>query len=418
MNKLYLIIISCIVLNVAKAQSLDDIADMINGKKMENARAAIENYLNDPKNAAKPDGWYFKGYIYNTLSYENNMNTQQKFNYKKTSFEAFRKNQQLDPKDVRMTLEQFQSYLGLYTGFYDLGATQFNDRQYTDAYNSFLKAQEVEDYILAKNYKYKDVVLTKLDTGLTLNIATSALQAKDEVNAIKYYKKLSDANVSGSTYKEVYEYLGNYYAENDAATFQTFIVKARSLYPGDEYWNDLEIQVVRKSGDKNALYAKYDQLVKEYPANFMIAYNYAVELYNEMYTGDAKNITDEKKLKLTNVIKAAMANDKGKDATLLLSNHIFNQAADLANQASLLRGNKPEDVKKRKELNSASVKMMDEYIPYAEQVTKWMEEKTDLKSGQKANLKGIYNNLSDAYAAKGDAQRADGYRRKADAVKF
>ena len=56
---------------MAMGQDLDDIREMLNKSKFREAKTAIDSYLSDAKNANKSDAWYYKGRIYNSLSYEN-----------------------------------------------------------------------------------------------------------------------------------------------------------------------------------------------------------------------------------------------------------------------------------------------------------------------------------------------------------
>lgn len=111
----------------------------MNKRQFKSAKDAIDKYMADPKNNIKPDGWYYKGRIYNSLSYDSTLSKKEIYDLKLQAFEAFQKNQQLDDKDLRMKVEQYQSYLDLYFGYYDLGATQFNAKDYSGAYESFKK---------------------------------------------------------------------------------------------------------------------------------------------------------------------------------------------------------------------------------------------------------------------------------------
>ena len=407
-------LIICLIAGIqSHSQSLEDIQKMFGNKDYTGAKTAIVKYLADPKNNTKADGWYYKGYIYNAYSREASVIAADQLDYKSTAFDAFKKYQQLDVNDVRMKLEFWKSYLDLYFGLYDLGAKLFNDKNFELALKAFLKSQEVEDYILSKKYTYPEAKLYHLDTALVLNTAIAANQAKDEVTAVKYYQKLVDASVAADNYLEVYEYMGNYYADkNDGANLAAVLTKARTFYPQTTYWNELEIKMAGKSGDKKALYSKYEEMIDRYPADFTIGYNYAVELYNDLYGRDAKTATDAGRQKLTAVIKKVIPNDKGIDAIMLMSNHIFNMAADYAGQASIIKGAKPEDIKKKKELNATSLRIMDEYIPYAEQAMKWFQDQPTLKSSQKATFRSLLTNMSDVYIAKGDPKKAAEYDKR------
>jgi hypothetical protein len=76
-------------------------------------------------------------------------------------------------------------------------------------------ANDIKDFILSKKYKNDNMQLVSFDTSLIMNIAICAMSAKNEAEAIVYYSKLTDANVSGKEYQEVYQYLIEYYKKNN-----------------------------------------------------------------------------------------------------------------------------------------------------------------------------------------------------------
>jgi len=91
--------------------------------------------------------------------------------------------------------------------------------------------------------------------------------------------------------------------------------KGRTLYPTDDYWTEVELERVEKSGDKQALIAKYEELMKRYPQKFSYPYNLSVSLYNQLYIGDTRP-ADAVALqnKLTELLKTAINLDKAVDS--------------------------------------------------------------------------------------------------------
>ncbi len=418
MKKMYFLLLLIFSSWAGFSQSLDDIADMMAKKDFAAAKAAIDKYLSDEKNAAKPEAWYYKGRVYNSYSYEKSTPESELLGLKTAAFEAFKKNQVMDSKDVRMKIENYGSYLDLYYGFYDLGATLFNGRKYDDAFGAFKKALEVGEYILGKNYTYPQATIYKLDTALVLNTAISATQAKKDDESIVYYRKLTDANVSGEGYKEVYEYLVEYYnKKGNKEELDQMLAKAKKFYPSNNYWNQVELDNIAAKGDKEVLLAKYEEMIGADPENFALNYNYAVELYNKNYGSDDKKTDEASREKLTAVLKKTIAIDKGIDATVLMANHTYNMASDAVSAASMVKGTKPEDVKKKAELKAISNRKMDDCIIYSDQVVKFYEAMPDLKAKQAANLKIVLGYLTDIYNLKGDAKKSAEYEKKRVGVK-
>ncbi len=422
MKKLCFFSFVLFVAAVANAQSLDDIGKLMEKNKYAAAKVSIEKYIADPKNAASAEAWYYKGRIYNSLSKDSTVAKQDAYNYKQIAFDAFKKNQQLDKFDLRMKTEFYKSYLDLYLGFYDLGAQNFNLKNYPAAYNSFSKSQEMENFILSKNYLYDEIKLNKLDTALVMNIAASALQASDTLNAVINYRRITDAGITGLDYERVYEYLGRYYLEKkDNSNAQMILAKAKTAYPTNNFWNALEVEQISKSGDIKALLARYDELYNKDPRNFANSYNYAVEMYNSLWANVNKSPDTALFLKLTTVLKSAIAVDESMDATMLLNNHLFNVAADYSTKAALIKvikTTKPDELKKKKDLNASSINYMNELIPYGESMIKFLSAKTTLTTKQKINYKQVANYLSDAYRVKGDLKKSAEYDKITDSIKF
>jgi len=384
------------------------------------AKAGIDNYLLNPKKANDAEALYYKGRIYNSLSREEETSKNDAFIYKSTAFESFKKYQLIDKKDVYMLLENHTSYLDLYYGFYDLGAKQFNSKNFEGAEMAFKKAIEVKDFILSKKYEYNQTTLYATDTSLILNIAAAAIQAKKEDEAVAYYKMLTDVNIAGADFKEIYLYMVDYYSKKDNSTeLKNILTKAKKLYPGDDTWFDTEIKIVSKSGNKEMIFSKYDELLAENPTSFLLSYNYAVEIYNSLYGKEATHPGDiALSDKLTQTIKLAIKNESTTEitATMLMTNHLYNMGFDILNRVSMNKSVKPEDVKKKSELKSIASKSFDDCILYGETVLKHFESITQKTAIQKANYKIVLGYLSEIYTQKKMPAKAAEYDKKSAAT--
>ena len=199
------------------------------------------------------------------------------------------------------------------------------------------------------------------------------------------------------------------------------MAKAKAAYPQNTYWDAIETENISKSGDKKAIFARYETLLAKDPTNFLNGYNYSIELYNSIYVKDYKTIDSATSAKLVSVLKATIPNDKGIDANTLLSNHLFNEAADYSSRALLIKEGKlakPADLKKKKELNAKAVAKMDEFIPYAEKSLKYYEAQPKLTVNQKIKYQQVLTSLSDVYNAKANPKKAAEYDKIKAAVKF
>ena len=409
----FIILFLMIVSFTGISQSLEKVSKAIDKGDYKEAKVMIDKIFESPNKASDPESVYFKARVYNGLSADKTLSSQDRYKLKVEAYQAFLKNQELDPKDMRMKLEAYLSYLDLYGGFYDLGVLFFNDKSYDEAFNSFLKSYEVESYITTKGYTFEQAKFPPVDTALVMNIGLSAQLAKNEKEAAKYYQKLVDANVSGKQYEAVYESLAVYYEKNgDDEALSKLISKSTKLYPSNNFLNEFSLRLMEKKGGKEAVYAKYDDMIKNDPTNFPLIYNYAIDLYNSLYVGDNKPANIEAaQNKLKEVLKLGIQNDKGIDATVLMSNHLYNAASDYFIEASEIKGNKPADLKKKKDLNDKAKILMDEAIPYALTALKYFDSLDSMKTSQKATRVNILATLSDIYNAKGDAKKSAEYEK-------
>ena len=405
-----------------KLKSLKEIGSLMDKQKYYEAKDGIDFILALDINKNDPEAYYYKGRIYNSLSRSISTTKINAYKYKLVAYNAFLKNQAIDKLDLRMKSEFYKSYLDLYLGFYDLGAQFFNEKNYSYAYKAFTKSQGVENFILSKSYEYPELKLNRLDTALTMNIAASALQASDTSNAIINYRRITDAGISGAEYERVYEFLSRYYFEKgDNNQAQTIQAKARSLYPNNKFWDRIEVEQISKSGNTKALFDRYEELYNQDPHNFANTYNYAVEMFNKLWASHNNNPELNLYPILITVLKSAIEVDETMDATMLLSNHLFNVAADYSTKVANISDSKttnPYDLKRKNEYKSLSLNYMNQLIPYAQKMLKFFEGKPTLNNKQKINYKQVAGYLSDAYRVKGDPKKSAEYDTIIDNIKF
>lgn len=399
-------------------QKLEDITKLENANKHKEAKAGIDKFLSDPKNAGEAAAYFYKGKIYNAVSKDTTITPEEAMKLKTDAFEAFKKYQQMDAKELNFILENHGSYFDLYNGYFDIAAKQFSKKNFAASFEGFKNALAVEDFVRSKNYDYGGFKFPTLDTSLILNTAIAANQSKDEASAVIYYRKLADANLVADQYMGVYQFLAEYYMKNnDDANLAAMLEKGRTLFPKDDYWTDVEVDRVAKSGNKQALIAKYEEMIKRYPTKYAYPYNLSVELYNQLYTADnrpANAIALQDKL--TETLKQAIALDKGVDSRMLMTRHLYNYAYDFQDSSKKIKGVKPDDVKKRTDLKNQFIKKIDECIPYAEGAVAYFAGLPTLRPVQKANYKDVLDILSQFYGAKGDVKKAAEYDKKKEDV--
>jgi len=394
------------------AQTLDDIKDLIGKQQMDKAKEQVDKFLANEKNAKKPDGWYYKGVIYNDIAKSDKYKALVTGDARMEAFEALKKYIELDPKNILGTLEQNVRFFDIYNGYFDMAANSFNSKNYDVAFENFKKANTIEEYVASKGFSYNNFSFPKLDTSLLQNTGVSALMAKKSDEAVVYYQKLADAKIAGPTYLEIYQFLVQYYNEKgDKANRDKYIAIGRELYPQDDYW--VEIELKEAGTDKQKLFAKYDELIQKYSDRYLLHYNYAAELFNYLFTQDKKPADyKEVYVKLQDVLKKAIAIKSTPEANLLMARAVYNGIYDLEDASNAIKGNKPDDVKKKNEYKTQIAARFEDMVPYAQAAFDIYAAKSGLKPGEKGNYKVATDLITRYWESKKNAEKVKFYQDK------
>ena len=295
----------------------------------------------DPKNANNANAWYYKGKIYAELARQDSTGTLT-YDAAKEAFDAFKKYQELDAKNVMMTLEQNVGLFSLFDMYYNQGVKKYNAKDYVGAFEKMKNALEVESYISKKGFSYNTYTPPALDTQLLNLTASAAYLAKKEDESIPYWEKLADAKLGTKEYKEVYGLLGQYYLnKGNQQKADQYISTGRQLFPDDDYWVSLEFGNVPTSDTLKRL-ARYEQLTQKYPNNYPLALDYSTELFNYAYTFDKKPADyAARQERVQNAIAKALAIKSTAFANYIMAQHIYNQIYDLDDDLRKVRGTTP-----------------------------------------------------------------------------
>lgn len=399
------------------AQSIEDIEGQFQKGELDKAKASVDAFLTKEKNAAKPDGWWYKGVIYNEIAKNEKYKTLVP-DGRLEAFNAFKKYYELDPKAVRATLEQHVRLFDIYNGYFDKGVADFGASKFDDAYGNFKNALMVEEYISGKGYEYNGFKFPAFDTTLVQNIALSAYRAKKDDDAVVYYKKIADQKIAGKDNVDVYQLLVEYYAKkNDKANKDKYMQLGRELFPADDRWYQMELEEI-DSKDKKALFARYEELMQKYPDKYLMNYNYAVELFNYTYAGETKPADyKESQKKVETVLKTTIEKNKNyPEANVLMARHFYNILYDAQDEILAVKGTTAADQKKRADLKPKMIQAADNLISYAQAAYDLYNAKGTLKAGEKGNFKVVSGYLATAYEIKGDKTKAEEYRKKAEGI--
>jgi hypothetical protein len=410
------------------AQSLDKVKDLLKSKKILDAKSEIDKVVAVDKNQKNAEAWYYKCKIYALIADDSALKAQVPDAHAQ-AFEALKKyietdelaNKEKDKQQLLLKLDAYKPINSIYAGFFQDGANNYNSGKYNEALTDFKGALDARDFMYSKGW-----ITQKADTISTLYAGIAAEKAKKRDDAAFYYSKIADSKLADKKYEDIYKWLANYYAQDksDETNALKYVKLGKEVYPADSSsWNDIELSIYdteldafRKKGNKDSLFAKYEQITNALPNSHVFVYNYGVELYNyaiDTSSGKRPANSDELIAKAKDKLnKSLQIKPDYSQASLLLGTIAFNDAVDLKATTKNIKGQKPEDIKKRADIRTAASKKFDDAIPYFEKVEQVLGPQGKLKQDDKKTLKDAYDSLITIYEQKNQKDKVDAYTKK------
>ncbi len=399
------------------AQKLDKAKDLLDKKKYAEAKTEIDGVLADAKNQKTGEPWYYKGKIYAAVAADNALGAQTPDAHHQ-AMDAFKKYVEIDDKHLLLVLENYKSIIDLYQYYFNTGAAQYKENKFADAFGNFKDCLAVSDYMTLKGWTN-----IKLDTTVILYTGITAEKAGKKDEAATYYGRLAEAKISGESNDQIYGWLVGFYAEKkDNTNAMKYLNLGREAFPQKSaFWDEYEMQMIRDSGDKKALFAQYEKILAKNPSDYLTLYNYSIELYQSAYNDtitlrppNSAETIDKVEVNMKKVIELKPDYING---YLVLGKVIFNKANDISNESKKIRpqGNiklKPDELKKKADLRDQATKKFDEAIPYFEKIDALLGSQGKLKGEDKRALKDTYDLLSAIYDYKGNKEKSNLYTDK------
>lgn len=414
--KRFSLVVLCLLAGIVSFAQKDPLAEVKlsvykKDKDFAKSKESIDKVLADPKNAGNAEAYYWKGYIYNYLAKDEKLKGLCT-DCRMDAFNAMKKYVELDPTLKELKADSNALFYDMYYAYYDMGAKAYNNKDYEAAITNFKNTLAVENYIYKKGLIGPgNAKVNAFDTAIVLYTGVAASQLKKDDVMLEYYQQLIDAGVNEPRYMEIYQTVAEYYRDKkDNNMWMESINKGKKVFGDQDYWYQAEIEMIPKTADKAVVFAKYEDQVNARPKSFFITYNYAVELFKYVYTGDKSPDLEQKRARLNDVLKLSVAADTSNEANVLMAKHLDYWSGDLADAATAIKGVKPEDVKKRNDLKAESAKKVEESRQHAETAIAVYAAKAKLTGRQKSNYKDVLDIMSRYYQSKGDAKKAQEFK--------
>jgi hypothetical protein len=398
------------------AQSVDKAKDLLKAGKLAEAKTEIDKVLAVEKNQKSGDAWFYKLKIYNAIA-AGPLSAQYP-SARDTAFAALEKYCEVDAnKMILLQMDAYKPINEIYQGYFGVGANDYNNGKFDSALYNFKGALAASAFMNGKGWTN-----LKIDTTSTLYAGISAEKAGKKDTAANYYSKIADAHIdtiNKSSMIDIYKWLADYYhTRKDEANARKYLAIGETLYPNDLFFPSTELDMARESGNKDSLWARYDQIVTRFPKNYLFFFNYGLEEYQ--YASDTSsgkrpaNAADITAKAQVNLQKSLELQPDYPQAALVLGQIAYNAGVDFQSEAKKVQGKTPEAAKQRGDLRAAATRKFDEAIPFFEKVDQDLGSKGKLKQDEKSALKDAYDLLITIYEQKGPAgkDKADAYTNK------
>lgn len=406
------------------AQDAKKIKTYLDAKQYEKAKAEVDAAIS--KNPNDPLALYYKSKVYVALATDPQFKTTVP-EAKEQALESFKKAFASD-KDNKVMLvaiqDQYKPIFDLYSRYYESGIQAFNNAKgnkagYADAMTYFIKSNEVGKYINTNKW----AKIPEIDTTIVLLIGQSAYMADKKDSAFKYFKQITDANIhsrdqDASDYSLPYRWLTFHYKEaKDEANFLKYAMMSKKYFPKDDYFDALMLDYYRDKKDYDGLFKKYEETIASFPDSSQYHFNYAADAFNYVYNRDAgiKITNKEAIIKTigTESQKALSLKPNDINTTLLLGQFYYNTGIDLKDQVQAVKGTKPEDIKRKAELNAQAKEAFNKAIPYGEKGISQIES-NGYKKVDKSKYKTIADLMQTIYTSLNQSDKVKLYQQKYD----
>lgn len=402
----------CFYLSVtahAFTQTLSEIRQLAAKNQLADARDAIETFLSKNENTTNAEAWYLKGHIYKDIA--NNDSLQIPLTEPRVmAFEAFKKCMELEPKNKLLQAEKYLSFFSLYNSFFGRASQCYTSAQYSCAFDYFVHAEKVQQYIFKKGFTWRGFKFTATDTNLLVNTAICAFKAGKKTEGIVYYTKLADARIRDPEYLPVYHALVDYFISvKDEIAFRKYLSIGRQMFPYDQYWVEAELSMIKSKGLNAALIRSFEEKLRKNPGDFNLNYTFCTELFNMLFSSETnpeEAAIIQKKLE-ERMEKTIPLQQSGVSIELLQARYYFNNARNLRGAANEL----PEQTGKEK-LQEEYTAQFEKARTNALTVYQYFENKPNLKRSEIESYKIAANILAGVADILNLTEEANTYRTK------
>ena len=386
-----------------------------NSKKLDEARAKIDQAIGFSDAQAEASTWITRGDIYNTFLQRDMVKRQINPDSPLTgdndalvAAEAYMKGFELATKkyeksDTYKGLSEVQGHL------INIGVSKYEKGEYEKAYNSFNASLKTHEILSANGQKSILDDPKQLDDQ-TYITALAAQLSKHNTEAMAIYEAMIK---KGTDKAAVYEGLYNCRLEaKDAAGAKQILEEGRKKFPEDSGLLFAEINSYLREGKLDELVSRLKQAIAQEPDNASL-YVTLGNVYDNLYQREVQAKNDAKAKEYFDLAKqyyesAVSKEPKNADAVYSLGALYYNKAAIRTQELNALPQNdfSPAAMKKYEQLNAEVMGLFDQALPY-------FQKAESINPDEMNTLIA----LSEIFARKDDLEKAGEFKKRLEILK-
>ncbi len=266
MKKYFLLITLVSLCLLLQAQDYNSIKNLAVLQNYQQAKDKFDIAIKEPAFGTKPEAYILKATVYSGLAGSNNIKgTATADDLIKDADAAFIKYRAMDASLGLLSDQVYQMVpINIYSAFYISGYNDYQNKNWQPGFTKLKKAVEYSDLLINKK-----LLVTSFDTNVLVLAGLVAENAGLKDEAAKYYSRLADASVSGSSFESLYRYLVSYnFTKKNYAAFEKYRVLGKSLFPQSVYFTFDKVDfAVGLVADFNKKMQVLDDLLAEEPNN-------------------------------------------------------------------------------------------------------------------------------------------------------
>lgn len=431
MKKIVLPALFTFIVAVTFGQDLKKAKADLDAKQLDQAKTEVDGFL--AKSPNDGEGNYLKAKIYVALAANDQFKTLVNGDPLAIALDAFKK-AIADSNNVKAKLmivkDSYSPVFDIYQGYYADGAKAFNDAAgsqnkggFANAMNLFIKSNNTGKYI-AEN---KWANIGNVDTVLVLNIGKSALNAGKEYDdsCLIYFSELANDHINGThgdtdpSYEIPYEWLALHYKDaKDEPNMLKYANLGKHLFPKEDYFDFVLMDYYREKKDYPDVFKRYDSLIARNPDSIHYRFNYANEIFGYIYNSDEGVMVNDRenllKTMKSQLDKSIAIDPNDINTNWLYAQYYYNLGIEIRDSALKIKSPKPEDVKKKTDLNAQSKTDFNAAIPYGEKAISQLE--VGYKKSEKSKFKSVDNLMQNIYESLQQKDKTKLYQDKYDSA--